>query len=167
MHDGQECLALHGELPPRRQGPPLHLHYREAEEVRVIAGTLSATVEGRPIQAGPGETAVFEAGTAHRWWNDGDETLVLEGVVRPAVDFDRYLQAMFDVVNHGTSDRPPVFYVAHVARRHRHTQAGFFIPLAVQSILFPLVVLLGTVLGRYRGDDWPGAPARSSGVPAE
>ena len=165
--DGQDCLALRGELPPRQQGPPLHLHYREAEEVRVLAGTLSATAEGRQIRAGVGETAVFEAGTTHRWWNDADTPLVLEGVVRPAVDLDRYLHAMFDVLNHGAPERPSLFYVAHVARRHRHTQAGFFMPLAVQSILFPVVVFLGTVLGRYREDNWPGSPARCVGVPAE
>src|SRR5437764_14513337 len=83
MLDGQQCLTLRGELPPRRQGPPLHLHYREAEEVQVVAGTLSATVEGRQIQARAGETAIFPSGAVHRWWNDGDDTLVLEGVVRP------------------------------------------------------------------------------------
>jgi len=79
---------------PRRaagaaEGAALHLHYREAEELQVVAGTLSASVEGRQIQAGVGETAIFESGAVHRWWNDGDDTLVLEGYVRPAVDLDR------------------------------------------------------------------------------
>ena len=31
----------------------------------------------------------FPRGSIHRWWNDGNEPLVFEGYVRPAVDLDR------------------------------------------------------------------------------
>ena len=53
-----------------------------------MSGTLSAEADGQRIQIGPGETATFAAGSAHRWWNDGDETLVVDGYVKPAVDLD-------------------------------------------------------------------------------
>ena len=49
---GQIWLELKGTLPPRRQGPPLHVHYQETEEGQVIAGTLSAVVDGRRIRVG-------------------------------------------------------------------------------------------------------------------
>jgi hypothetical protein len=55
--------------------------------------------------------------------------------------------------------------MAHLARRHRHTQATLAIPRAVQAVLFPIVVAIGTVLGRYRGNDWPGCPSRCPGAP--
>jgi hypothetical protein len=58
-----------------------------------------------------------------------------------------------------------VFYMAHLAHRHRHTQATLAIPRAIQAVLFPIVVAVGTVLGRYRGSDWPGCPARCPGAP--
>jgi hypothetical protein len=35
----------------------------------------------------------------------------------------------------------------------------------VQAVLFRTVVVLGTLLGRYRGTDWPGCPARCPGAP--
>jgi hypothetical protein len=157
---------IRGTLPPHRQGPLLHVHHEENEEGRVIAGTLSAVVDGRAIQAGAGSSATFPAGSAHRWWNDGDETLVAEGYVTPLVDLDRYLQAVFDVLNSGpAADRPPLFYIAHVMWRHRRTQAVVIMPKAIQSILWPLLVAMGTILGRYRGTDWPGSPSRCREVP--
>jgi hypothetical protein len=55
--------------------------------------------------------------------------------------------------------------LAHLARRHRHTQVTLVIPRAIQAVLFPIVVATGTVLGRYRGNDWPGCPSRCSGAP--
>jgi len=66
------------------------------------------------------------------------------------------LQAMFEVLNAGGPNRPPIFYMAHVAYRHRKTQSALVVPRAVQRILFPIVVLLGTLLGKYRGTAWPG-----------
>lgn len=165
VRDGQTCLEIRGTTPPRQQGPPLHIHYFELEEGRVIAGTLGAVLNGKQIQVRAGETTQFPMGAAHRWWNDSDETLVAEGLARPVVDLDRYLQAMFEVVNSGPVGRPPLFYIAHVLWRHRRTQAIAVVPRPVQMIVLPLIVLLGTLLGRYRGTDWPGCPTRCREAP--
>jgi quercetin dioxygenase-like cupin family protein len=165
VRNGEVCLELKGSLPPRQDGPPLHVHYREHEEGNVIAGTLSAEVDGRVIRVEAGGTASFPMGSAHRWWNAGDEVLVFEGITKPVVDLDVYLQAAFDVLNAGPAHRPPIFYIAHLAWRHRKTQAVLFAPRWLQAVLVPVVVLVGTVLGRYRGTDWPGCPAGSAPAP--
>ena len=130
-----------------------------------MAGTLSAVVNGQQILVGAGGTASFPVGSMHRWWNDGDEMLVVEGYVKPVINLDRYLQAVFDVLNSGPSDRPPLFYMAHVAWRHRQTQAVLFIPRPIQAVVLPLIVLVGTIVGRYRGTDWPGSPGRCKEAP--
>ena len=91
--------------------------------------------------------------------------LTFEGFARPLLDLDRYLQAVFEVVNSGPDGRPPLFYIAHALQRHRATQSALVVPAAVQAILFPLVVGFGTLLGKYRGTDWPGCPARCTGAP--
>lgn len=158
-------LELKGSLPAHSQGPPMHVHHVENEEGHVISGTLSALVGGRRITAGPGESTSIPHGLAHRWWNEGDELLVFEGHARPVVDLDRYLQAVFDVLNSGPAGRPSLFYMAHVALRHRRTQDVLIMPRAIQAVLFRLLVALGTVLGRYRGDNWPGCPSRCAGAP--
>jgi len=163
--NGVEELRLTGSLPAHRQGPPLHVHFEEDERGEVVSGTVSALVDSTLLVIKAGESGHFPKGIAHRWWNDGDEGLVLRGVVTPAVDLDRYLQAMFEVLNAGPPNRPPIFYMAHVLYRHRKTQLALVIPRAVQQILFPIVVLLGTVLGKYRGTAWPGCPSRCTGAP--
>jgi quercetin dioxygenase-like cupin family protein len=164
-HDGQVCLELKGTLPPHKEGPPLHVHFAETEEGLIVAGTLSAVVDGQKVIFGAGQRATFPAGSVHRWWNDGDEMLVFEGLARPVVDLDRYLQAVFEVLNSGSSDRPPLFYMAHVAWRHRRTQSLRIVPPWIQAVLLPAFVLIGTALGRYRGTSWPGCPARCTDAP--
>lgn len=164
-HGPQVCLEMKGTLAPHKAGPPLHVHYAETEEGMVVAGTLSAVVDGRKVTLRAGERGTFPAGSVHRWWNDGDETLVFEGLARPVVDLDRYLQAVFEVLNSGSSGRPPLFHMAHVAWRHRRTQSLRVIPPWIQAVVLPVVVLIGTALGRYRGTGWPGCPARCTGAP--
>lgn len=165
MRDGQLALELKGSLPPRNEGPPLHIHHIEVEEGEVIAGTLGALLDGQRLRVTAGQRARFPAGAAHRWWNDGDDTLLFEGYSYPLVDLDRYLQAAFEVLNAGPSGRPPLFYMAHLAWRHRRTQTVLFAPRWVQAVLVPAVVLIGTILGRYRGSTWPGCPERCTDAP--
>ncbi len=165
MRDGQLCLELKGTLPPHQEGPPLHIHHVEIEEGRVIAGTLGAMLNGRRLRVTAGQGAQFPAGTAHRWWNDGEDTLVLEGYSYPLADLDRYLQAAFEILNSGPAGRPPLFYMAHLAWRHRRTQTVLFAPRWLQTVLVPTIVLFGTVLGRYRGSQWPGCPDRCIDAP--
>lgn len=157
-------FGLRGSMPGRRDGPPMHVHHLENEEARIVAGTLSAEIGGQRVTVGPGETVRLPRGVPHRWWN-GDQTLIFEGYAHPAVDFDRYLQAVFEVMNAGTPHRPPLFYIAHLALRHRRTQNVLLMPAPVQTVFFALLVAIGTLLGRYRGTDWPGCPARCTGAP--
>jgi mannose-6-phosphate isomerase-like protein (cupin superfamily) len=156
--DGELCLELKGSVPPRGQGPPLHIHFKEDEELSVVTGVLGVEVDGRVIEVGVGETASVPMGSAHRWWNASDKTLVVQGFARPVFDLDEYLAGAFDVLNSGAANRPSVFYMAHLVWRYRKTQAVLFAPLWLQTLLVPTILLLGTLLGRYRGTDWPGSP---------
>ena len=67
-HGDQVVLQLEGRIPPKGEGPPLHVHLVEREEVKVVAGVLSAIVGGAAIQVRVGESGVFPVGVAHRWW---------------------------------------------------------------------------------------------------
>ena len=162
---GQMILTIEGSLPPRMSGPPTHVHLHQREEVCVKAGTLGAHVGNESIVEPAGGTGVFPAGVVHSWWNAGEILLELSGQVIPAVDLDYFLQALFAVLNAGTSGRPSIFYLAHVLWRHRHTQAVMTPPVAIQRIIFPLVLLLGRILGKYRGTSWPGCPESGTGAP--
>jgi quercetin dioxygenase-like cupin family protein len=163
--DGEPILELRGSLPPHREGPPRHIHHLEDEDALVTAGILSVEVGGQRIDARPGQSARLPRGVPHRWWNQGEDPLEFEGFARPIADLDRYLQAVFEIINAGAPNRPPLFYLAHVALRHRHTQVALVMPQPLQAVLFRVMVAVGTLLGRYRGTEWPGCPERCTGAP--
>ncbi len=126
---------------------------------------MTALVDGVRIQAGPGEEIELPRGSAHRWWNEGDEPLEFVGYARPVVDLDRYLQAVFEVVNAGPANRPPLVYLAHAMLRHRRTQAVLVMPRPIQAAIFRVAYVFGLLSGRFRGSDWPGCPSRCTGAP--
>ena len=162
---GQIVLSFDGSLPPGKGGPPLHAHFLEHEEIVVKAGTLGAQIGIEKIIAPAGETAVIPAGFRHRWWNAGDDLLELGGKATPAVDLDRFLQAVFAVLNASSNGRPSIFHMAHVLSRHRGTQSLAVPPTAIQRIVFPAVLFIGRILGKYRGSNWPGSPESCPGAP--
>jgi hypothetical protein len=122
-------------------------------------------VDGVEVRVEKGGPVRLPMGSAHRWWNGGADTLQFDGVVTPLVDLDRFLAGIFDVMNAGTEQRPPVFYMTHLVWRYRKTQTVLIAPRWIQAVLFPTVVLVGTLLGRYRGTDWPGCPDRCGAAP--
>ena len=130
-----------------------------------MAGTLAAEVDGVEVRIEQGGPVRLPMGSAHRWWNGGTETLRFDGFARPVVDLDSFLSAIFDVINSGPARRPPLFYMAHLLWRHRKTQTVLIAPQWIQAVLFPTIVLVGTLLGRYRGTDWPGCPDRCRAAP--
>jgi mannose-6-phosphate isomerase-like protein (cupin superfamily) len=162
---GQIVLKLDGSLPPGTSGPPLHVHFHEREEGTVRAGTLGAQVGKEKIVVRTGGTAAFAAGSLHKWWNAGDDVLEFSGYAIPAVDLDRFLQGLFAVLNASPNGRPSIFYLAHVLWRHRKTQLIATPPQAIQRIVFPVILLIGRVLGKYRGSSWPGSPESCPGAP--
>ena len=119
---GQVVLSIDGTLPPHADGPPAHVHPHQREEGIVTAGTLGARRGNETLVVHTGEPAVFPAGVVHSWWNAGEDLLEFSGRATPACDLDRFLQAIFAVVNAGPAGRPSLFYLAHVLWRHRHTQ---------------------------------------------
>lgn len=163
--DGQVILTIDGSLPPHKDGPPLHVHFHQREEGVVKSGSLGAQIGKEKVVVPTGGSGIFPAGVAHKWWNAGDERLELSGRVVPAGDLDRFLQAIFAVLNASPSGKPSIFYLAHVLWRHRHTHAILAPPPPIQRMVFPLVLFFGHILGKYRGDDWPGSPASCTGAP--
>jgi cupin domain len=113
----------------------------------VTAGTLSVDVGGQRIDAGPGQAVRIPRGAPHRWWNQGNQPLAFESRARPVVDLDRYVHAIFEVMNAGGRNRPPLFYLADAALRHRRTQVVLGMALPIQAILFRVLIVLGTMLG--------------------
>ncbi len=138
-------------------GPPMHVHYRQEEAIRVVSGRLGYRVLGEePRFAGPGELAVFAPGVPHRWWNAGDAELHTTGWVRPPDNIEFFLGALFASAKANGGGRPSVFDAAFLITRYRSEYAMLAIPAPVQRLLFPLVLFFGRLLGKY--DKYKNAP---------
>ena len=143
-------------------GPPMHVHKLQTEVIRVERGRVGYELDGSaPVFAGPGDTLTFEPGVVHRFWNAGEDELVLTGEVFPADNLEYFLTQVYaSVAAHG--GRPGAFDGAYLLTRYRSEFAMTSIPLPVRRFVFPLQVL-GRVLGRYgHFADAPPAVIRST-----
>jgi quercetin dioxygenase-like cupin family protein len=132
-------------------GPPMHVHHLQDEGFTVTQGRLGYQLPGQPEAfAGPGESVVFEAGQPHRFWNAGETDLLCTAFVEPADNVEYLLTQLFDSARRGGGAGPDRFDAAFLMRRYRSEFRMLEIPPIVQHIVFPVLVAVGTLLGKYR-----------------
>lgn len=137
-------------------GPPMHVHHRQEEVMTVQSGTVGYQVLGEESRtAGEGETLAFAAGIAHRWWNAGTTEAYFTGWSKPAYNMEYFLTALFQGMReHGGN--PDMFDMAFLTRRYRSEFRTYAVPGLVQTLIFPVLVVLGRALGKY--DKFKDAP---------
>jgi quercetin dioxygenase-like cupin family protein len=132
-------------------GPPMHVHHHQEEALTVEQGTLAYQRPGEPPQfAERGETVVFKPGEAHRFWNPGEDELRCTGYIEPADNVEYFLAAMYESLRENGGRRPDPFEAAFLVRRFRGEFGMAEIPTAVQRFVFPVLVAVGRLLGKYR-----------------
>jgi quercetin dioxygenase-like cupin family protein len=132
-------------------GPPMHVHFFQEEGFTVVQGRIGYQLMGEaPRYAEAGESLVFPAGVPHKFWNAGDVDLKCNAYVCPPDNVEYFLTQMFDAQKRGSNGRPDMFDAAWLARRYRTEYRMFEVPALVQALVFPVVVLAGTLLGKYR-----------------
>lgn len=143
-------------------GPPMHVHHFQEEALTVQEGRIGYERPGEPAQfAERGETVVFRPGEVHRFWNAGEEDLRCTGYIEPADNVEYFLTAIYEAQREGAGGRPEPFAAAFLARHFRSEFGMAEIPAAVQRLVFPVLVAVGRMLGRYgRFADAPQAVAR-------
>ena len=147
--EGQRVIGENYVQP--NAGPPMHVHLKQDEAMTVISGKIGYQIEGQAPQfAGPGETALFKKGVAHRFWNAGDEVLHCAAWVEPADNFVFYITNVFDAINRGENGKPELFDGAYLMWRYRSEFTMTEIPSFVRSIVMPLIYFVGSLLGKYR-----------------
>ena len=131
-------------------GPPMHVHHYQREALTVVEGRIGYQRLGEPERfAGPGETVTFGAGEVHRFWNAGESELRCTAYVEPADNLEYFLGAIFDSAKRSGGPAPHPLDAAFLARRYRSEFTMYAVPAAVQRFVFPVLVAVGTLLGRY------------------
>jgi hypothetical protein len=128
----------------------MHVHYFQEERIRVTSGRFGYQVQGEePRYAEPGQEIVFPAGQIHRFWGAGEGPSTGTGMVRPVGNFPWFITRLHaSIREHG--GRPGFFEGAFLAHQYRTEFEMMEIPHAVKRFVFPVVVALGRLLGRYR-----------------
>ncbi len=79
-----------------------------------------------------------------------------EGYIEPVDNIEYFLGEIFDSQKRSGSMRPNIFDAAYLARRYRSEFGMLEIPALVQRFLFPVLIAVGHLLGKY--DRFAGAP---------
>jgi mannose-6-phosphate isomerase-like protein (cupin superfamily) len=69
---------------PRALAAPMHRHHDEDEYSYVLTGRIGAVIEGREVEAGPGDLLFKPRGQWHTFWNAGDEPASCLELISPA-----------------------------------------------------------------------------------
>ncbi len=142
-----EYLEVRNEVSPEA-GPPMHVHHLQEEGLTVERGTLAYQVQGEEERrVGPGESATFAPGVAHKFWNAGEDELVCTGFARPPDNLEYFLTEIYASMRRNGGQRPGAFDGAYLSQRYGNEFAMLEVPQPVQRFLFPVVVAVGKALG--------------------
>lgn len=131
-------------------GPPMHVHYLQEEGLTIRSGKMGYQVLGEPARyAEEGESVKFLPGVAHRFWNAGTNELRCFGYSKPAHNFEYILTATFASMMANRGARPGLFDAAFLLTRYRSELGMLEIPRTVQKFIFPVLVTIGRLLGRF------------------
>jgi len=142
-------------------GPPMHVHHYQVESFTVQRGRMGYQRQGGPeIFAEPGDTVTFAPGEGHRFWNPGPDDLHCTGYIEPADNVEYFLGEIFASAKRRGGTLPDPFDAAFLATRYRDEFTMMAIPAPVRRFAFPLLVAVGTALGKYRTYADAPAPVR-------
>jgi quercetin dioxygenase-like cupin family protein len=103
---------------------PAHSHDHYEETIYGIAGVLSWTVDGRPIDVGPGEALCIPRGAVHRFDNNGRQDATALCVITPAAIGPQYFREAAEALNAAAGGPPDRAKMVEIMRRHGLTPAA-------------------------------------------
>jgi mannose-6-phosphate isomerase-like protein (cupin superfamily) len=88
---GGALVAVIARYRPASRRPPPHYHPAQEERFRILAGRMTAVVDGRTLQLAVGDELVLPPRTVHQFWNAGPDEAAVAWETRPALRTDRLL----------------------------------------------------------------------------
>lgn len=147
--DGDKVIVENFVTPGN--GPIMHTHFLQDEELTVVIGKLGYQVLGEAEQyAAEGETVHFKRGTPHRFWNAGEDVLNCTGWIKPANTIVFYLSAIYAAQNKSGNAQPETFDAAYLMTRYAKEYDLPELPSFVKKIIIPFTCFIGKLLGKYK-----------------
>jgi quercetin dioxygenase-like cupin family protein len=102
---------------------PAHKNDAYEEILYGIEGVLTWTVDGTPIEVGPGQALCIPRGAVHRFDNLGSEDVKQLVIITPAIMGPAYFREAAEVISAGKDGLPDRAIMMDVFRRHGMTLA--------------------------------------------
>jgi quercetin dioxygenase-like cupin family protein len=161
-----EAVVLEAFVKPSGFVATAHVHPHQEERFQVLRGTVGFQLGRKKLVAGPGQRITVPAGTAHKFWNAGDDEVHFVCEVRPALQFEQLIETMFALANDGKTNRkgmPNPLRLAVIARAHFEDVRLPFPPAWMQRA----GLALGSPLGRLLGYEATYVPSGADEVALE
>lgn len=150
IDENGEFLEVENLIQPN-SGPPMHVHFKQAEGLTIIKGKMGAQIlEGKEIFYVEGELVVFQPGEAHRFWNAGTEPLVCQGWIRPADNIEYFLTEIYKSTKANGGKQPDKFDAAYLLTKYASEFALMGIPRFVKKVIFPISIFFGKLAGKHK-----------------
>jgi len=108
----------------QRLAAPAHSHDHYEETIYGIAGVLTWTVDGRPIDVGPGQALCIPRGAIHRFDNNGSRDAKALCIITPAALGPQYFREAAEAMNAAAGGPPDRAKMSEIMRRHGLTPAA-------------------------------------------
>jgi quercetin dioxygenase-like cupin family protein len=102
---------------------PAHRNDAYEETLYGIEGVLTWTIDGKPIEVGPGQAVCIPRGAVHRFDNFGTQDAKQLSIIAPPIMGPAYFREARDVVTAAAGGPPDVARMVEVFRRHGMTIA--------------------------------------------
>jgi quercetin dioxygenase-like cupin family protein len=124
-NDSNNNASVFEVLVPRGQklAAPAHKNNEYEEILYGIEGVLTWTVDGTPIEVGPGQALCIPRGAVHRFDNFGREDAKQLAVVSPAIMGPAYFREAAAAIGAAAGGPPDRAKMADIFRRHGMTVA--------------------------------------------
>ncbi len=131
-------------------GPPMHVHFKQEEMVRVIKGKMRVKTLTKEFSLTEGEEYLFAMGEPHQFWNEGDTKLHYTGYVKPSNNYEYFIKHIYKSANEANDDKPSPFDAAFLLTKYKSEMDMLVIPKPVKLILFPIFLVIGKLTGKYK-----------------
>ena len=131
-------------------GPPMHVHYKQEEMVEVLAGKMRVKTDTKEFSVGVGESYTFKPGEPHRFWNEGTDILHYRGHVKPAGNYEYFIEHVYRSANEANDDKPGPFDAAFLLTKYKSEMDILEIPKPVKVFVFPILLLIGKLTGKFK-----------------
>jgi quercetin dioxygenase-like cupin family protein len=111
------------DVPAGAKVAAAHSHDGYEETIYGLQGVLTWTIEGTPVDIGPGEALVIPRGAVHHFDNTRDVDARALAIVTPGVLGPDYFREVAAVLDAAAGGPPDLAAVAVVMRRHGLTPA--------------------------------------------